>query len=114
MTPPDFIVVGSGVNGLVCAAMLTRRGKKVALVERNDRIGGCLRSDELTEPGFKHDVLATWFPLFLTSPAYAELQGELAEYGVAFDTTDRPTAAVLPDNSAFVLMRPIVGTTSRQ
>lgn len=103
MTEPDYIVVGSGINGLVCAATLGRRGKTVVLVERNDRIGGCLRSDELIEPGFKHDVLATWFPLFITSPAYAELQEELAAHGVTFDTTNKPTAAVLPDNSAFVL-----------
>ena len=65
------IVVGSGINGLVCAAMLGLKGRKVLLLERNDRIGGCIRTEAITPPGFVHDVMATTFVLFLTSPAYA-------------------------------------------
>lgn len=104
MNRHDFIVVGSGINGLVCSAILARHGNDVLLLERNDRIGGCLRTEELIEPGFRHDVLATWFPLFLTSPAYAELGEELARYGATFVSADKPTAAVLPDNTVFTLV----------
>jgi len=69
MAEADYIVVGSGINGLVCAAMLGLKGRKVLLLERNDRIGGCIRTDAVTEPGFIHDVMATTFVLFVTSPA---------------------------------------------
>lgn len=36
----DLIVIGSGMGGLTCAALLARAGKKVALLERHDRVGG--------------------------------------------------------------------------
>ncbi len=77
MADSDYIVVGSGINGLVCAAMLGLKGRKVLLLERNDRIGGCIRTEAVTAPGFVHDVMATTFVLFVTSPAYAVLGPEL-------------------------------------
>ena len=39
----DVIFVGSGINSLVGAALLARRGKRVLVLERNDRVGGCIR-----------------------------------------------------------------------
>ena len=77
MTAPDHIIVGSGINALVCAAMLGGKGAKVLVLERNDRIGGCMRTEEITAPGFIHDVMATTFVLFITSPAFAALGADL-------------------------------------
>ncbi len=37
----DAIVVGSGLGGLACAALLARAGKRVLVAERHDRPGGC-------------------------------------------------------------------------
>jgi phytoene dehydrogenase-like protein len=61
MTAADHILVGCGVNALVCAAMLAGKGAKALVLERNDRIGGCIRTEEITAPGFVHDVMATTF-----------------------------------------------------
>lgn len=36
----DTIVVGSGIGGLSCAALLARQGQKVLVIERHDRPGG--------------------------------------------------------------------------
>ena len=96
MSEPDHIIVGSGINALVCAALLAGKGGKVLVLERNDRIGGCIRTEEITAPGFIHDVMATTFVLFITSPAYAALGADLGRHGLEFchtDDADRRAAA---------------------
>ena len=40
----DIIIVGSGLGGLVCGYILSKKGFKVAIVEKNAQIGGCLQS----------------------------------------------------------------------
>src|SRR5690606_1928001 len=102
MTAPDHIIVGSGINALVCAAMLAGKGQKVLVLERNDRIGGCIRTDETTAPGFVHDVMATTFVLFITSPAYAALAADLGRHGLEFCNTDMPTGVLRPNGSHLV------------
>ncbi|MGA2128727.1 MAG: NAD(P)/FAD-dependent oxidoreductase, partial [Xanthobacteraceae bacterium] len=99
----DWVIVGSGINALVAAALLGRKGRKVLVLERNDRIGGCLRTEEITAPGFIHDVMATTFVLFITSPAYAELGPDLEKRGLAFAHSATPTAVLLPDGRHAVL-----------
>ena len=103
MAGADYVIVGSGINALVAAALLGGKGRKVVVVERNDRIGGCIRTEEITAPGFVHDVMATTFVLFLTSPAYAELGPELEKRGLAFAHTPKPTAVLLPDGRHAIL-----------
>ena len=69
----DAVVVGAGPNGLVGAITLAAGGKRVLLVESAARVGGALRSEELTLPGYIHDVGATVLPLALASPAFRAL-----------------------------------------
>jgi phytoene dehydrogenase-like protein len=101
----DYVIVGSGINGLVAAAMLGKKGRKVLLLERNDRIGGCLRTDEVTAPGFVHDVMATTLVLFLTSPAYAAIGKDLEARGFAVAHSDLPTGVMRPDGSYVLFSR---------
>jgi phytoene dehydrogenase-like protein len=103
MAAADYVIVGSGINALVAAALLGRKGRKVLVLERNDRIGGCIRTEEIAAPGFVHDVMATTFVLFVTSPAYAELGPELEKRGLAFAHTPTPTAVLLPDGRYAIL-----------
>ena len=70
MAGADYVIVGSGINALVAAALLGRKGRRVHMLERNDRIGGCLRTEEITAPGFVHDVMATTFVLFVTATVH--------------------------------------------
>src|SRR5690348_13305276 len=103
MAGADYIIAGSGINALVAAALLGRKGRKVRVLERNDRIGGCIRTEEITAPGFIHDVMATTFVLFVTSPGYAELGPELEKRGLVFAHSPMPTAVLLPDGRHAIL-----------
>jgi len=99
----DVVIVGSGINALSAAALLGKRGKRVLVLERNAEIGGCIRTEEITAPGFVHDVMATTFVLFLVGPAYAALRSDLERHGLSFSHTEHPTAVVRPDGSSAVL-----------
>ncbi|MDQ0315437.1 phytoene desaturase family protein [Amorphus orientalis] len=102
MADADYIVVGSGINGLTCAALLGKRGKKVVVLEREDVAGGCMRTDEITAPGYRHDVMAATFVLFTTSPAFGKLGEDLARHGLEFCNSEHPTAVLLPDGDSLV------------
>ena len=36
----DAIIIGAGHNGLVCAGLLAKAGKRVLVLEENDQVGG--------------------------------------------------------------------------
>lgn len=99
----DHLIIGSGINALVAAAMLSRKGDSVLMVEREDHIGGCMVTDEITLPGFHHDVMAATFVLFLTGPAHAALGDDLAKHGLEFCHSAHPTAVLRPGGAALRL-----------
>jgi phytoene dehydrogenase-like protein len=101
----DYVIAGSGINALVAASLLAMKGRKVLVLEKNPVIGGCIRSEEATVPGFTHDVMATTFVLFLLSPAYAALGKELEKRGLQFAHPEIPTGVLRPDGSSLVLRR---------
>lgn len=45
----DAIVVGGGHNGLVCAGLLAKSGKRVLLLEARDRLGGAAVTEEFAK-----------------------------------------------------------------
>ncbi|HVG46847.1 MAG TPA: NAD(P)/FAD-dependent oxidoreductase, partial [Rubellimicrobium sp.] len=97
------VVIGSGINALVAAAMLAMKGDKVTVLEREEVLGGCIRTDEITRPGYRHDVMAATWVLFVTGPAYRVLGNELERHGLEFCHSQHPTAVVRPDGSSLVL-----------
>ena len=99
----DYIVVGSGINGLTCAALLGKKGRRVLVLERENVAGGCMRTEAVTAPGYIHDVMATTFVLFVTSPAFAKLGPDLAPHGLEFCHTKHPTGVLLPDGRCLIL-----------
>jgi phytoene dehydrogenase-like protein len=101
----DAVVVGSGINSLACAALLARGGWSVRVLEREDELGGAIRTAELTEPGYLHDVFSGWHPLWVGGAGHAELGGELAARGLEYVNTDHPTATLFPDGEAAFLLR---------
>ena len=78
----DAVVIGAGPNGLVAGICLARKGLSVLIVEAKQDIGGGSRSEELTLPGFVHDVCSTIHPLAVGSPIFQSLN--LEQYGISF------------------------------
>ncbi|CAK6980312.1 all-trans-retinol 13%2C14-reductase-like [Scomber scombrus] len=54
--PPalDAVVIGSGIGGLSAAALLSKAGKRVLVLEQHDQAGGCTHTFE--NKGFEFDV----------------------------------------------------------
>ncbi|WP_027714471.1 NAD(P)/FAD-dependent oxidoreductase [Desulfuromonas sp. TF] len=108
LQPTDAIVVGSGPNGLAAGIELARAGLSVTLLEGEDRIGGGVRSAELTLPGFTHDVCSAVYPLGVGSPCFSSLP--LADHGLEWIHPPAPLAHPLDDGSAVLLERSLVET----
>jgi phytoene dehydrogenase-like protein len=80
VTCADAIVVGSGPNGLAAAVVLAAAGLKVRLYEGAASVGGGCRTEELTLPGFRHDICAAVHPLAAASGFFRRF--DLARRGV--------------------------------
>lgn len=73
MSAFDVAVVGAGPNGLSAAIQLARSGHRPIVIEAADTIGGGTRTEELTLPGFHHDVCSAIHPAAVASPFFTEL-----------------------------------------
>ena len=76
----DAIVVGAGPNGLACAITLRQAGWSVIVLERSSTPGGGTKTEELTLPGFHHDVCSAVHPMAVASPFFKTLP--LQQYGL--------------------------------
>jgi phytoene dehydrogenase-like protein len=99
----DVVIVGSGINSLAAGALLSRAGRDVCVLEAKAALGGAVRTAELTEPGFLHDVFSAWHPLWVGGAAHAELGDELARFGLEYLNTEQPTGTLYPDGEAAFL-----------
>ena len=101
-------VIGAGPNGLAAAITLAQAGVKVVVYEANERVGGACGTEELTEPGFRHDVGAAVFPIGVASPFLKTLP--LAEHGVRWVQPETPMAHPMDDGTAVMLERSLEAT----
>ena len=101
----DAVVIGAGPNGLVAAATLARYGWQVLVLEARDRPGGAVYSEELTLPGYRHDVGAAFFPFADVSPAFRSL--DLAGAGLEWRNAPRESAHPAPDGTCPTIARDV-------
>lgn len=78
--------------------MLADAGWSVLVIERNDTPGGAVRTEEVTLPGFRHDLFATNLNLFAGSPFHQRYGGQLAAHGLEFVPASKPFASVFPND----------------
>ena len=84
MTEFDVVVAGAGHNSLITAAYLARAGMRVLVLERAARIGGDTSTEEVTLPGFRHDLCASAHTIFQSSPIVRNDELELGRYGLRY------------------------------
>jgi phytoene dehydrogenase-like protein len=102
------VVIGSGPNGLTAARVLARAGLEVAVHEAEDAVGGGTRTEELTLPGFRHDVCSAIHPLAIVSPAFRRL-------GLEVDWIEPPVQLAHPfdDDTAIAVERSVEVTADQ-
>ena len=106
----DAIVVGSGPNGLAAAVTLAAAGLRVHVIEGAATPGGGCRTEELTLPGFRHDVCSAAHPLALASPFFRRF--DPAARGVRFAHPEVVYAHPLDGGRAAVVTRSVPDTAA--
>ena len=104
----DAVIIGSGINSLVAAAVLSKSGWRVLVCERNATAGGAIHTSQATLPGFTYELLSSWHPLFVGGPAYTELKDDLAKHGLIYKNTELPTGVVCKSGTAILSTNPEV------
>lgn len=97
----DAIVIGSGPNGLSAAICLALEGLSVKVFEASDTVGGGMRTKELMQPGFKHDICSAIHPLAASSPFLKQLP--LSDYGLEWITPEFPVAHPMDSGDAVLM-----------
>lgn len=104
MTAVDYVVVGAGHNGLVCAAYLARAGYEVTVLEARDDIGGCTRTVAFPgADGWKVNACADVDIFFHSTPVPREL--ELHRFGWSPMHRDVVYFAPFSDGSSLFIWR---------
>jgi phytoene dehydrogenase-like protein len=106
----DAVIVGSGPNGLTAAALLAAHGLRVIVLEAAAELGGGLRSQELTLPGFTHDVCSAVHTMGCLSPAFAAVG--LEQHGLEWITPPASVAHPLDEGPSAMLQGSVAETAA--
>ncbi len=106
----DAVVIGSGPNGFAAAITLAREGAKVLVVEAKGTPGGGMRTAELTQPGFRHDICAAIHPMGIASPFFQSL--DLPQAGLEWLHPEFPVVQPLDHGEAVVHQRSVEDTAA--
>jgi phytoene desaturase len=99
MTDYDAVVIGAGLGGLSCAAILAQSGMKVAVCENTGWVGGCCSSMELE--GYRFDIGASVVELSWIIDEFFEAAGRKTSDYIDFIPVDPIYGFVTEDGKRF-------------
>lgn len=101
MQTHDFVIIGAGHNGLSLGCYLARAGLDVVVLERRAEFGGGLSTEEVTIPGFYHNLHSNFHGAMPFFPPWIDL--ELEAHGATYIHPDANIGMPLRDGRALVL-----------
>ena len=107
----DAAIIGSGPNGLAAAIRLQQAGLSTVVVEQASTPGGSVRTEDLTEPGFRHDVCSSIHPLAYDSPFFKTLK--LEKHGLEWIFPDIPFAHPFEDGDVLACYQDVATTAAQ-
>ena len=101
----DVVIIGAGHNGLTAAGYLARDGKRVAVVERSQKVGGMTSSGYMIPEAPQHLVTPCAVEvIFLRGTGVIE-ELELVKHGFHTVDTDPSYVYLHPDGTSIALFR---------
>lgn len=97
----DALIIGAGHNGMVLGCYLAKAGLKVCVMERRLEAGGGLSTEEITIPGFAHNLHSYFHDTINIMPAYQDL--ELEKFNARYYFPPVQAGLILPDGRALCI-----------
>jgi phytoene dehydrogenase-like protein len=105
----DAVIIGAGHNGMALAAYLAKSGWEVGVFEKRGEEGGGLCTEELTRPGFLHNVHANYHTLVGICPVYDDLE-LVTRHGLRYVQPPVQMASVYADGRALTVHKELEKT----
>ncbi|WP_239445678.1 phytoene desaturase family protein [Vibrio nigripulchritudo] len=109
----DAVLIGSGINSLVCALILQSKGWKVHIAEQSSVPGGAVKTGEYTAKGYRHDWAAMNLSLFAGSPFFTQYGSALLGHGLDLVPVKHCFASVFPDGKWLGISQDVSLNTER-
>src|SRR5215469_12087473 len=103
----DIVVAGAGHNSLITAAYLAKAGYRCLVLEGRPKIGGGVKTAELTLRGFNDDCCSTVHAFLQDNPLIKNDELKLGDYGLDYITPDPMFHVPFPDGSYLTQWRDV-------
>src|ERR1700737_5043679 len=95
----DIVVAGAGHNSLITAAYLAKAGYRCVVLEGRPKVGGGVKTAELTLKGFHDDCCSTAHVFIQDNPLIKNDELKLREYGFEYIDPDPIFHIPFPDGT---------------
>ena len=103
----DIVVAGAGHNSLITAAYLAKAGYRCLVLEGRPKIGGGVKTAELTLKGFHDDCCSTAHVFIQDNPLIKNNELKLGDYGLEYIDPDPIFHIPFPDGTYLTQWRDV-------